>query len=196
MQIVGISALECREVPEVRRVLLLEPGGDLGEPGVARDERRRAGGSCFGGDHAECLGEDRRHDGHVRERQELREMTMLERPGEERPLAAPSPRASRGTGRSRRRRGGHRCRASPRAGPARPSARSASRSRRRSARRRRGSSARRAALPSSGRRSLALPGFGGSLRASSIRAANASSRGRILNSSTSTPGGTSCTRST
>ena len=38
--------------------------------------------------------------------------------------------------------------------------------------------ARRSALPSSGRRSLALPGFGGSSRASSISAANASSRGR------------------
>ena len=60
-----------------------------------------------------------------------------------------------------------------RAEPARPSARSASRSRRRSARRRRGTP--RAARRCRRRAAARCPAFGGSLRASSIRSASASS---------------------
>ena len=90
------------------RVLLLEPGGDLGEPGVARDERRRAGRRRLRGDHAERLGEDRRHDRDVGERQQMPQMPVLERAGEERPRRRHAPRAPRGTGRSRRPRGAHR----------------------------------------------------------------------------------------
>ena len=51
---------------------------------MARDERRRARGRGLGRDHAERLGEDRRHDGRVGERQQVHEVTVLERAGEER----------------------------------------------------------------------------------------------------------------
>src|SRR5512146_630459 len=80
----GVAALERRKVAERRRVLLFEARGNLGEPRVSRDERRGACRSGFGGDHAEGFGEDRRHDRHVGERQQLREVAVLERPREER----------------------------------------------------------------------------------------------------------------
>ena len=96
-------------------------------------------------------------------------MTVLERPGEERARAAPSPRAPRGTGRSRRRR----ARAStppiassstwtPFCSISFPKYTTVGSSPARN-------SASRSALPSSGSRSFALPGFGGSRRASAIR---------------------------
>ena len=77
------------EVPELRRVLR----------GDARRRPRRgpewsatsgghAGGGSLGRDHAERLGEDRRHDGDVGERQQVHEVPVLERPGEERAAAA------------------------------------------------------------------------------------------------------------
>ena len=68
----------------MRRVLLLQALRDLGEAGVARDERRRAGGGGLGRDHAERLGEDRRDDGGVGEREQVDEMAVLERACEER----------------------------------------------------------------------------------------------------------------
>ena len=68
----------------LRRVLGLEPVGDLGESGVTRDERWRAGGGCLRRDHPERLGEDRRDDGHVGEREQVHEMAVLERAREER----------------------------------------------------------------------------------------------------------------
>ncbi len=70
---------------QVLRVVRLEPGRDLGEAGVACDERRRARGGCLGGDHPERLGEDRGNDGDVGEREQVHEVTMLERTGEKRP---------------------------------------------------------------------------------------------------------------
>ena len=54
----------------------------------------------------------------------------------------------------------------------------------------------RAAFPSSGWRSSPLPGFGASRRASCTSASSAAPRSSGVHSSTSTPGGTSCTRST
>ena len=51
------------------------------------DERRTAAGGGLGGHHAEGLGKDRRHDRGVGERQEMDEMPVLERPGEEHPVA-------------------------------------------------------------------------------------------------------------
>ena len=64
-------------------VLLLEPGCHLRQPRVACDERRRARSCGLGGDHSERLGEDRRHDGRVGERQQMNEVTVLQRAGEE-----------------------------------------------------------------------------------------------------------------
>ena len=81
---------------------------------------------------------------------------------------------ARGSRRSRRSPRARRARAAPRAAPARPCSRSACRSRGRSARRPRRTRSSRSALPSSGSRSFALPGFGGSRRASSSSAASAS----------------------
>ena len=66
-------------MPEAGWIGLLEPGGDLGEARVAGDERRTAGRGRFGGNHAERLGEDRRHDRDVGERQQMHEMPVLER---------------------------------------------------------------------------------------------------------------------
>ncbi len=48
------------------------------------DERRTAGGGSLGRDHAERLGEDRRHDAGVGEREQVPEMAVLERPREQR----------------------------------------------------------------------------------------------------------------
>ena len=76
--------VERREVAKRRRIRVLEAGGDLGEPRVAGDERRAAGRGGLGCDHPERLGEDRRHDAGVREREQVPEMAVLERPGEER----------------------------------------------------------------------------------------------------------------
>ena len=66
------------------RVLGGDSGGDLREAGVVRDERERSGGGRLGGDHAERLGEDRRDRGDVGQGDQLRQVPVLERPGEER----------------------------------------------------------------------------------------------------------------
>ena len=70
----------------LRRVLGLEPAGDLSEPGVPGDERRTAGRRGLGRDHSERLGEDRGDDRYVRERQQVHEVPVLERAREERAL--------------------------------------------------------------------------------------------------------------
>ena len=67
----------------MRRVLLLEAVGDLGEPAVPGDERRAAARGGLGGDHAERLREDRGHDRRVRKRKQMRQVAVLERAGEE-----------------------------------------------------------------------------------------------------------------
>src|SRR5579884_2097265 len=82
-QVGDAPALEGDEPAQPLRVLRLEPGGDLREPGVAGDERRAAGRSRLGRDHPERLGEDRGDDRDVAERQQVDEVAMLERPGEE-----------------------------------------------------------------------------------------------------------------
>ena len=82
-QVVDAAAVERREMPQPLRVLVLETGCDLRETRVARDERRAAGGRRLRGDHPERLREDRRHDRRVGERQEMHEVAMLQRPREE-----------------------------------------------------------------------------------------------------------------
>ena len=69
--------------PRPRRVVLLQPAGDLRQSRVVRDDRRTAGGSSLGGDHPEGLGKDRRDDSDVGEREEMHEVPVLERAGEE-----------------------------------------------------------------------------------------------------------------
>ena len=83
-----------RGARRLRRIRLLDPRRDLGEPRVARDERRAAGRGGLRGDHPERLGEDRRHDARVGEREQVREVAVLERAGEERLDAEPAPAAS------------------------------------------------------------------------------------------------------
>jgi hypothetical protein len=51
---------------------------------VVRDERERAGRGRFRGDHSERLREDRGDGGDVGQRDQLGEVPVLERPGEER----------------------------------------------------------------------------------------------------------------
>ena len=129
----------------------------------------------------------------VGERQQMHEVAMLERAGEERALggaSASSVRAVRAEADDDEPRVERR--ASPRAAPARPSARSASRSRRRSARRRRGTprAARRCPRPAGAPRRC--PGSAGRARASVEQRRRARRRDPAsTNSSTSTPGGTS-----
>ena len=142
------------------RVGLLEPRRDLGEPAVPGDERRAAAGGGLGGNHAERLREDRRHDRGVGEREQVREVAVLERAGEEDAAAGAAARARPGSRRTRRSPHARRARRAPRAAAGRPCSRSASRSRRRSARRRRGRPRAAAALPSSGSRSSRVPGVG------------------------------------
>ena len=68
----------------MRRILLLQALRNLRQPGVARDQGRRAGGRGLGGDHPECLREDRWDDRGIRERQQVHQVPVLERAGEER----------------------------------------------------------------------------------------------------------------
>ena len=75
---------------QVRRVLLLEPFGDLGEPAVPGDERRAAAGGGLGCNHPERLGEDRGHDRCIRQREQVREVAVLERAREEDAAAGPA----------------------------------------------------------------------------------------------------------
>ena len=78
-ELADVSGRERGELAEVLGVGLLEPGGDLGEPAVAGDERWAAARGGLGGDHPERLGEDRRHDGCIRKREQMGEMAVLER---------------------------------------------------------------------------------------------------------------------
>ena len=83
-QLDGVALRERRQVAEPRRIARLETLGHLGEARVARDERRAAGSRGLRRDHPERLGEDRRHDDGVRERDQVHEMAVFQRPGEER----------------------------------------------------------------------------------------------------------------
>src|SRR5207249_2006528 len=74
---VAFARLEARQMPLLCRVVLLEAGGDLGQPGVPRHERRRACGGRLGCDHPESLREDRRHDRDVGELQQVHEVPGL-----------------------------------------------------------------------------------------------------------------------
>ena len=75
-------------MPQVGGICLLEAGRDLGEARVTGDERRAARRCSLGGDHPEGLGEDRRHDAGVGESEQVAEVAVLERAGEERLDAA------------------------------------------------------------------------------------------------------------
>src|SRR4051794_11410904 len=83
-KLLGISSRERGQVPILGRVFGLEPLRDLGEAGMPRHERRRTRRRRLGRDHAEGLGEDRRDDRHVREREQVREVPVLEGAGEQR----------------------------------------------------------------------------------------------------------------
>ena len=50
---------------------------------MAGDERQRAGRRRLGGDHPESLGKDRGHDRHLAEWDQVHEVPVLERAGEE-----------------------------------------------------------------------------------------------------------------
>ena len=84
----NVAGLRRDEVAQLGRVLARDPGRDLGEAGVRGEHRGDAGGGGLGGDHAEGLGEDRRNDGGVAEREEMDEVAVLERAGEERACGA------------------------------------------------------------------------------------------------------------
>ena len=181
---------------ELGRICRLQAGGDLGQPRMPCDERRAAGRRRLRRDHAECLGEDRRHDACVGEREQMPEVSMLERPGEEgrdtarRRHAPPAPRAR---ARSRRRRDRHPYRPARRSGPGHPSARSACRSRRRRLARGEGRPRAGWRCPRPGVAPRRSRDSADRRRASSSRPASAASRGCGTHSSMSTPGGTSIT---
>src|SRR5207237_1394607 len=83
-EVSDIAACEARQVAVLGRILGLEALGDLLQTGVARDERRAAGCGSLRCDHPERLREDRRHDRDVSEREQVSEVAMLQRTGEER----------------------------------------------------------------------------------------------------------------
>src|SRR3954451_17874952 len=87
-QLCDVAVREARERRAFRRVLRLEARGNLGEAGVARDERYASRRGCLRRDHAERLGEDGRYDRHVTHRQQRGKVAVLERAGEQRPLRA------------------------------------------------------------------------------------------------------------
>src|SRR5436190_7112837 len=84
-QIPGVPGLEARQPPLLGRVFGFEALRDLREAGVPGDERERSGRGGFGRDHPERFGKDRRHDRHLAERKQVGEVTVLQRPSEERP---------------------------------------------------------------------------------------------------------------
>src|SRR5581483_469190 len=84
-KLLRVARRERDEPAKLLRILLLEPLRDLRQPRVARDERRATRGGGLGRHHAERLGEDRRHDDRVRERDQVNEMPVLERAREQRP---------------------------------------------------------------------------------------------------------------
>ena len=153
------------------------PRSRRGPSGARRAAAARGGG--LRRDHPERLGEDRRHDRGVGEREQVDEVAVLERAGEEdvrRPARCLELRAVVAEADD----DGARvdARAAPRAARGRPCCGSASRSRRRSAGRRRGTRASRSALPSSGSRSSRCPGSADRAAPRRASAASASSRGR------------------
>src|SRR4029079_14589915 len=79
----GGPGLERGKRPMLLRVGLLKPLGDLGEPGVSGDERRRPARRCLCGNHDEGLREDGRGHAYVREGPEVAEVAVLEGTGEE-----------------------------------------------------------------------------------------------------------------
>ena len=197
-QVVDVAGLERGEVAQPRRVLRLEPGRDLGEARVARDERRAAGRGGLGGDHPERLREDRRHDRDVGERQQVDEMAVLERPGEER---LPGGQRARLLSSSR----AVVAEADDHGARVEPAHRLEQQvdalvvdqlpevdDDRAVARRRTPRAARRCPRPAAAR--SRCRGSAGRARLLDAAPASASSRGSGTNSSTSTPGGTSCTR--
>ena len=82
-QIGGIARIERHEVSQCRWIRGLEPGGHFREPRVTRNERRTTCGRRLRSNHSEGLGEDRRHDARVGECQQVAEVAVLERPGED-----------------------------------------------------------------------------------------------------------------
>ena len=83
-ELVDVAVREGRELTELRRIVLGEPLRDLGEPGVVRDEWRAAGCRRLRRDHPERLREDRGDDACIREGEQVLQVPVLERPGEER----------------------------------------------------------------------------------------------------------------
>ena len=151
------------------------PAATSARPEWSATTRRHARRRGLGRDHAERLGEDRRHDGDVDERQQVHEVPVLERAGEERARRRQRLELARGSRRSRRSPRARRARAAPRTAPARPCSRSASRSRGRSARRSAKNSREPRGVAGIG---MALVAVGGRrARASAISAASAASRG-------------------
>src|SRR5690348_2174813 len=65
-----VAGLEAGQVTELSRVSVLEADRDLLQAGMTGDEGRSARGRGLGRDHAERLGEDRRDDRYVGERDE------------------------------------------------------------------------------------------------------------------------------
>ena len=64
--------------------MLLEAARDLRQSGVVRDDRRAAGRGSLRRHHPERLREDRGCGRRVGEREQMHEVAVLERPGEER----------------------------------------------------------------------------------------------------------------
>ena len=120
------KAARCAQCPEGTRPRS-RPRPRRGPSGARRSADTPRGG--LGGDHAKRLGEDRGHHGNVGERQQMHEVSVLERAGEERPRRRGGLELSPGSRRSPRSPHGHRPPAAPRGGCARPCSRSACRSR-------------------------------------------------------------------
>src|SRR4051794_16593342 len=78
-----VARRERQEGRRLRADFLADPCRHLGEPGVGRDDGQHAGRGGLGRDHPERLGKDRGHDRDVAERQQVAQVAMLERPGEE-----------------------------------------------------------------------------------------------------------------
>src|SRR3954454_24038317 len=83
-EIDGVAGVERDQVPQRRGIRLLEPRRNLGEAGVAGDEWWATGGGSLGGDHPKRLREDRWHHARVRQREQVSEVAVLERTGEQR----------------------------------------------------------------------------------------------------------------
>ena len=84
-QVGRVPVREARQVPLLGGILVLQAFRDLREARVTGDERRRARSRRLRGDHSERFGEDRRHDRDVGELEQMHEVSVFERAGEERP---------------------------------------------------------------------------------------------------------------